>query len=172
MKSAKLIGEQMKKIRIKFLNWLLRVAGNHQAARKAATALLVAETLGISWYNPLWHLRNSTVIWQRLWVTLKREMRGYRKAIPHPNPNVRICGDFVCRRGEEQGCQKGKYVAECFVNCFGIRRDESGKIVPAWLDFQGKPDWIELGCRECKFYLSACKGIAPLQPAAFESVER
>lgn len=162
----------MKKIRIKFLNWLLRVAGNHQAARKAVAALLFAETLGISWYNPLWHLRNSTVILQRAWLTMKREMRGYRKAIQHPNPNVRICKEFFCRWHEERSCEKGKYTAECETKCFGIRSDENGKIVPVWLDADGKPDWIELGCRECKFYLTSCKGIAPLKSVAFEAVVR
>jgi hypothetical protein len=161
----------MKKARVKFLNWLLRVAGNHQSARKAVAALLIAETLGVSWYNPLWHLRNSSVIFQRAWTTLRREMRGYRKSISHPNPNVSICKEFLCRRHDERGCQNGNYTPECYLNCFGIREDEKGNLVPAWLDYEGAPDWIELGCRDCSLYLSACKGIAPKKPTHFEIVE-
>lgn len=161
----------MKKVRVKFLNWLLRMAGAHQAARKAVTALLVAETLGVSWYNPLWHLRNSVVIARRAWQTLKREMRGYRKPIPHPNPNVRICEDFWCRWSDDRGCQKGKFAEACLVHCFGVRKDENGNVAPAWVDVEGKPEWIELSCRDCKFYLASCKGIAPAKPVAIEAME-
>jgi hypothetical protein len=151
----------MKKYRIKVLTWLSQKAKNHRTARQAVSALLFLEIAGISWYNPLWHLRNFTVLFTRSWSVMNREMRGYQKPIQHPNPKAIICRDFLCLKHSDQQCEKGNYTEHCLENCFGIRRMEDGKITSAWNDYNGNPDWLELGCRSCEFYMRSCKGINP-----------
>jgi hypothetical protein len=42
-----------------------------------------------------------------------------------------------------------------------MKRTEQGKFVPLFQDAEGNPAWLELSCRDCKKYLTECKGIAP-----------
>jgi hypothetical protein len=163
----------MKQFRIRVLQSLLRMAQNHQSARRAISALLFAETLGISWYNPLWHLRNTSVFFARFWNTLRREMRGYRKPIAHPNPNALICEDFFCVRGSDADCSPQRFTQACYSDCFGISKHDSGVFVSSWNDYDGNPTWLDVGCRDCKHYLVSCKGIEPgaANPMRISSVD-
>jgi hypothetical protein len=151
----------MKKVRIKFLTWIVKTARNHRRARNAAQGLLFLEALNVSWYNPLWHLRNSSVLWKKLTATIRREMRGYQTPVAFPNPNVLICKNFLCVKHTEHGCTTANFTPRCYEQCFGIRWNDGGTVEPAWTDYNGNPDWIPLGCRDCTHYLGTCKGIEP-----------
>lgn len=151
----------MKRMKLKLLTTLIRISGSHRAARRAAGTLLTMELAGIQWYNPKWYLRNASQITKRLKSTFLREMRGYQKPVTHINPNVVICQDFACTRQSEGGCTDGHFTAACNECCFGVITNESGKYVSTWLDFNGNPTWIDVGCRDCVHYLKTCKGIDP-----------
>ncbi|MDX2128692.1 MAG: hypothetical protein SFU91_06610 [Chloroherpetonaceae bacterium] len=150
----------MKKRRIQLLQWLVGVAANHRRARQAAQALLLLEIAGVSWYNPLWHFRNSVVFLKRIWHVIKVEMRGYPKPIKHENPEVKICKDFVCQRSETHACANGVFQASCLEHCFGIEY-QNGVAVSKWKDYYGHPTWLSLSCRNCTLYLTSCKGLNP-----------
>jgi|GEM_PF-1016443 len=150
-----------KKLKLRFFNWVVRVSGNHKSARKAASAILFLELTGIKWYSPKWHLKNTHRIVNRLYSTINKEMRGYQEPIFHVNPNVVICKDFSCLRSDEGGCNDGDFTSKCHENCFGVKLNEQGVLTSTWKDAEGQPTWLNLSCRDCKFYQTKCKGIDP-----------
>lgn len=151
----------MKRAKLNLLTLIIKVAGNHRAARRAAGALLTLELAGIQWYSPKWYARNASRIYKRAMTTIHREMRGYQKPVEHINPNVLICEEFSCNRQSDGGCVDGRYTSACNECCFGVTQNTSGDYVSSWIDFHGKPTWIDVGCRDCSHYLKTCKGIDP-----------
>lgn len=149
---------------LKFLNKLLQLAGNHRAARRAAGKFILLELAGVRWYSPRWYWRNMVNIAARVWQVIQREIRGFQLPVPHPNPNARICADFICIRHNERPAENERagqsFSAACEEQCFGMKV-EQGIAVSLWQDFDGKPEWLEIGCRDCTEYLRSCKGILP-----------
>ncbi|MBC8044912.1 MAG: hypothetical protein IAF08_15855 [Rhizobacter sp.] len=158
----------MRSFWLKFLNALLRLAGNHRAARRVAGGFIFLELAGVRWYSPKWYWRNAANLFARARQVIKREIRGFQLPVPHPNLNARICADFTCIRHNERSLQSEfgaeSFSAACAEECFGMKI-ENGKAVSLWQDAEGKPEWLEVGCRDCTQYLRTCKGILP-EPVA------
>jgi hypothetical protein len=152
---------KIKSLKLRLFNWIIKVSGNHKAARRAASAILFMELSGIKWYSMRWHWNNTHRIIQNLYTTIKKEMRGYQEPIFHVNPNVIICKDFSCLRSQEGGCDSGEFTAKCHESCFGVKENENGTLTSTWIDAAGEPTWLHLSCRDCRYYQTQCKGIDP-----------
>lgn len=163
----------MKKIRVSLLSRLRHRTAPNSRLRQTLDSLLLLEGLGVRWYNPLWHLKSVKLFAQRLVLTIRRELRGYQKPVAHPNPEAVICAEFVCLRSIDGKCASAHFTEECTQQCFGMKRTEQGKFVPLFQDPDGNPAWLELSCRDCKKYLTECKGIAPntVNPLKVKGVE-
>lgn len=163
----------MKKIRVSILNWLRQRAKPNSRMRQTVDSLLLLEGLGVRWYSPLWHLKSLGIIAQRFALAVRRELRGYQKPIAHPNPEAIICAEFACLRSVDGKCASANFAEDCAEQCFGMKRTEQGKFVPLFQDPDGNPAWLELSCRDCKKYLTECKGIAPnaVNPIKLQGVD-
>ncbi|MCS7013179.1 MAG: hypothetical protein RMI34_00035 [Chloroherpetonaceae bacterium] len=151
----------MKQIRLSFLNWLLKRARPNSKLQQIAKGLVGLELLGVRWYSPIWQLKSVSVYVQRWMMAVRREWRGYQKPMAHPNPEAIICAEFSCRHSIDGKCAMTQFAEPCLEQCFGMKRTEQGTFVPLFTDYEGNPAWLEISCRDCKKYLTECKGTVP-----------
>lgn len=151
----------MKKVRLSFLSWLAQRAQPHFKLQQVVQGLIGLELLGVRWYSPAWHLRALGIAVQRWAMVLRREWRGYQKPVAHPNPEATICAEFSCRHSVDGNCALTNLSEPCLEQCFGMKRTAQGQFVPLFTDYDGKPAWLEISCRDCKKYLTECKGTLP-----------